>query len=190
MYVDIYIYVNRSLSPLSFHRGKFKDGTDNIDVGGFFPVNLIRGSNVIFLCSFHNNDAMLSQFHVLNMLCEAFVESITVMLLYYPTGHDTDNTSGQHEGVVATSNTLARLFSNLPRVGKPVRIMTYDIHTLQSRFYLSGAALATLHTAVPLLIRALQNQSKINCLAFADEGGTHSQKSALQQLTVVHVVAS
>ena len=26
--------------------GKFKDGTDNIDVGGFYPVNYIRGANV------------------------------------------------------------------------------------------------------------------------------------------------
>jgi hypothetical protein len=31
-----------------------------------------------------------------------------------------------------------RLFSNLPRVGKPIRVMVYDLHTLQNRFYLSG----------------------------------------------------
>ena len=33
---------------------KFKDGTDNIEVGGFYPLNHIRGSNVIFLavCAF------------------------------------------------------------------------------------------------------------------------------------------
>jgi hypothetical protein len=40
------------------------------------------------------------------------------------------------EGQVATASTLARLFSNLPRVGKPVRVMVYDLHTLQNRFYL------------------------------------------------------
>ena len=34
------------------------------------------------------------------------------------------------------ASTLARLFSNLPRVGKPIRVMTYDLHTLQNRFYL------------------------------------------------------
>ena len=33
---------------------------------------------------------------------------------------------------------LDRLFSNLPRVGKPIRVMVYDLHTLQNRSYLSG----------------------------------------------------
>jgi phosphoribosylpyrophosphate synthetase len=155
---------------------KFKDGTDNIEVGGFYPQNKIRGQNVIFLASFHDNDSTLSQFHVLEMLCESFVESMTVVLPYYPTG---TMERVVQEGQVATANTLARLLSNLPRVGKPVRVMTYDLHTLQNRFYLSGNALATLHTATPLLCKALNNPSTycgkrgtqpINCLAFPDEG--------------------
>lgn len=73
---------------------------------------------MVFLASFHNNDATLSQFHVLNMLCESFVESMTVVLPYYPTG---TMERVLREGQVATASTLARLFSNLPRVGKPVR---------------------------------------------------------------------
>ena len=164
---------------------------------------------MVFLASFHNNDATLSQFHVLNMLCESFVESMTVVLPYYPTG---TMERVLREGQVATASTLARLFSNLPRVGKPVRrllraldlgcrvssragkgldvtprqdrmraksfvcgwqvrVMVYDLHTLQNRFYLSGNALATLHTAIPLLISYLKSpESKINCIAFPDEG--------------------
>ncbi len=31
---------------------------------------------MLFLASFHNNDATLSQFHVLNMLCESFIETL------------------------------------------------------------------------------------------------------------------
>mmetsp|Transcript_28028 Transcript_28028/g.23521 ORF Transcript_28028/g.23521 Transcript_28028/m.23521 type:complete len:321 (-) Transcript_28028:75-1037(-) len=148
--------------------GKFKDGTDNIEVGGFYPVNYIRGQHVLFLSSFHDNDATLSQFHVLNMLCESFVDSMTVILAYYPTG---TMERVLREGQVATASTLARLFSNLPRVGKPVRVMVYDLHTLQNRFYLSGNALATLHTAIPLLINYLNSpESKINAIAFPDEG--------------------
>ena len=30
-----------------------------------------------------------------------------------------------------TRSTLARLFSNLPRVGNPIRVAVYDLHTLQ-----------------------------------------------------------
>jgi hypothetical protein len=118
--------VESNPAKFQFHEtswGKFKDGTDNIEVGGmenphnaffsphrllysrpsqlqdfhllsnlskcertnlnyarvhtgFYPVNHVRGNHVLFLASFHNNDATLSQFHVLNMLCESFVESM------------------------------------------------------------------------------------------------------------------
>mmetsp|Transcript_48838 Transcript_48838/g.78703 ORF Transcript_48838/g.78703 Transcript_48838/m.78703 type:complete len:200 (-) Transcript_48838:1431-2030(-) len=91
--------------------GKFKDGTDNIEVGGFYPVNYIRGQHVLFLSSFHDNDATLSQFHVLNMLCESFVDSMTVILAYYPTG---TMERVLREGQVATASTLARLFFESP----------------------------------------------------------------------------
>jgi hypothetical protein len=40
------------------------------------------------------------------------------------------------EGEVATANTLARLLSSLPPCGKTTRVMFYDLHTLQNRFYL------------------------------------------------------
>jgi hypothetical protein len=47
-----------------FRWGKFPDGTDNIEVGGFTPFNVIAGERVLFLASFHNNDVTLSQFQV------------------------------------------------------------------------------------------------------------------------------
>ena len=39
---------------------------------------------------------------------------------------------------VATANTYAQMFSNLPSCGKPTRLLIYDLHTLQNRFYLHG----------------------------------------------------
>jgi hypothetical protein len=45
------------------------------------------------------------------------------------------------EGEVATANTLARLLSSLPPCGKTTRVMFYDLHTLQNRFYLRCALL-------------------------------------------------
>ena len=51
-----------------FHKttwGKFPDGTDNIEVGGYTPYN-VAGERVLFLASFHNNDVTLSQFQVHN----------------------------------------------------------------------------------------------------------------------------
>jgi len=102
----------------------------------------------------------------------------TVILPYYPTG---TMERVIREGQVATASTLARLFSNLPRVGKPARVMVYDLHTLQNRFYLSGNALATLHTAVPLLLKVMKSKDcKIDTIAFPDEGACKRFKSLFE----------
>lgn len=65
---------------------KFPDGTDEIEIGGFTPNNLISGEHVLFLASFHNNDVTLSQFQVMICLLQSFVESLTVALPYSPVG--------------------------------------------------------------------------------------------------------
>lgn len=73
----------------SFHPtkwNKFPDGTDNIEIGGFTPHNLISGEHVLFLASFHNNDVTLSQFQVMICLLMSFIESLTVVLPYSPVG--------------------------------------------------------------------------------------------------------
>jgi phosphoribosylpyrophosphate synthetase len=64
--------------------------------------------------------------------------------------------------------------------------MLYDLHTLQNRFYLAGNAVASLHTAVPLLRRRIAaaaekakdgeeddgpgSAAAIDCVAFPDDG--------------------
>ena len=69
------------------------------------------------------------------------------------------------EGEVATANTYAQMFSTLPSCGRPTRLMTYDIHTLQNRFYLSGATLTSLHTTIPCLLPLLgEEEARINAL--------------------------
>jgi ribose-phosphate pyrophosphokinase len=145
---------------------KFPDGTDNIEVGGFQPVNRISGENVLMLCSFHNNDITLSQFSVMVTLLQSFIESLTVVLPFYPVG---TMERVIKEGQVATANTYAQMFSNLPNCGKPTRLIVYDLHTLQNRFYLHGNAIASLQTTIPMLINSLK-KSNINCVAFPDDG--------------------
>lgn len=112
---------------------KFPDGTDNIEIGGFSPQNLLSGEHVLFLASFHNNDVTLSQFQVIICLLQSFIESLTVVLPYYPVGTMERVTK---EGTVATAATYAHMFSSLPNCGRPTRLMVYDLHTLQNRFYL------------------------------------------------------
>mmetsp|Transcript_4152 Transcript_4152/g.6335 ORF Transcript_4152/g.6335 Transcript_4152/m.6335 type:complete len:366 (-) Transcript_4152:8-1105(-) len=145
---------------------KFPDGTDCIEIGGFTPRNVISGERVLFLCSFHNNDVTLSQFQVMIALLQNFVQELTVVLPYYPTG---TMERVIREGQVATANTYAQLFSNLPSCGRPTRVMFYDLHTLQNRFYLHGNSIASLQSAIPVLIDTLK-KTTIDCVAFPDDG--------------------
>ena len=66
--------------------GKFPDGTDNIEIGGFQPINRISGENVLLLAQFYSNEVTLSQFSVMITLLQAFIESLTVVLPFYPVG--------------------------------------------------------------------------------------------------------
>jgi len=153
----------------TFHKtnwGKFPDGTDNIEIGGFSPNNMISGEHVLFIASFHNNDVTLSQFQVMIYLLQSFVETLTVVLPFSPVGTMERVTK---EGQVATAATYAHMFSSLPNCGKPTRLMVYDLHTLQNRFYLHGNSVASLQTAIPLLKERIA-KSNINCIAFPDDG--------------------
>ena len=142
--------------------GKFPDGTDKIIIGGYTPTNELAGEHVVLLCSFHNNDVTWSQFQVMIVLLQSFIESLTVVLPFYPVGTMERVVT---EGEVATANTYAQMFSTLPSCGRPTRLMTYDIHTLQNRFYLSGATLASLHTTIPCLLPLL-GRAGVDAVAF------------------------
>jgi phosphoribosylpyrophosphate synthetase len=154
---------------------KFPDsGTDKIELGGFTPNNHIRGSHVLFLADFHSNDAVLSQVNALVTLCEAFISSLTIALPYYPHG---TMERVEREGEVATASTVARILSTLPSCGYPTRVMLYDLHTLQNRYYFHSNAAASLHSTVPMLLKALKadppasaTSGKVTAVAFPDDG--------------------
>jgi len=158
-------------SRFRYHKsswGKFSDGSDNIELGGFTPVNRIRGRHVLLLSSFHNNDVTLQQFHAYVVLLQSFIESLTIVLPFYPVATMERVTK---EGVIATSNTTAQLFCGLPSCGKPIRLIIYDLHTLQNRFYWNSNCTADLKTAVPLLLSELKaSKSPIDTIAFPDDG--------------------
>lgn len=144
----------------------FPCSTDNIEIGGFQPENRISGENILFLASFHNNDVTLSQMSVMITLLQSFIQSLTIVLPFYPVG---TMERVIQEGQVATANSYAQMFSNMPSCGKPTRLVIYDLHTLQNRFYLHGNAIASLQTSIPLLIDRIK-KSNINCVAFPDDG--------------------
>jgi hypothetical protein len=103
---------------------------------------------------------------VLIVLLQSFIKSLTIVLPFYPVG---TNERVDMEGKVATANTYAMLFSSLPSCGKPARLMIYDIHALQERFYFHGSIIPSLHSALPLLIPRLEARN-ITAVAFPDDG--------------------
>lgn len=129
-------------------------------------MNQIARRHVIFLASFHNNDVTLSQFSVMIVLLQSFIKSLTILLPFYPVG---TMERVDVEGRVATANTYATLLSCLPSCGKPSRLMVYDIHALQERFFFHGSIIPSLHTALPLLIERLQG-TDITAVVFPDDG--------------------
>lgn len=148
---------------------KFPDQTDNIMIDGYNPKNKIRNKDTIFFASFVNNNSILSQLHVIITLLHSFISSLIIVLPFYPVA---TMERVVKEGEVATASTMAHILSTLPSCGIPTRIMVYDLHTLQNRFYFSNNSVASLHSAIPLLLKELKRKefSKINTVAFPDYG--------------------
>ena len=57
---------------------------------------------------------------------------------------------------------------------------SYDLHTLQNRFYLHHHTIATLQSTIPVLLRRIQ-RADIDCVAFPDEGAAERFGSMFKQ---------
>lgn len=150
--------------PISW--GKFPDGTDDITVSGFHPTNRVAHQHILFISSTLSNDAAMSQFSVLICLLQSFIKSLTIIIPFYPVG-TMDRVDV--EGKIATANTHALMFSSLPSCGKPARIMIYDIHSLQERFFFHSAVIPSLHSMIPFLLNQISN-CQIDAVVFPDDG--------------------
>lgn len=118
------------------------------------------------------------------MLLQNFIQSLTVVLPFYPVG---TMERVVKEGQVATANTYAQMFSNLPSCGRPTRLLIYDLHTLQNRFYLHGNAIASLQTTVPVLFDEIR-RAGIDAVAFPDDGAAKRFGHMFQSLNLEVII--
>jgi len=65
--------------------------------------------------------------------------------------------------------------------------MVYDLHTLQNRFYLHGNAVASLHSAIPLLKQRIK-KGLVNCVAFPDDGAAKRFSSFFEDMDMEIIV--
>jgi len=164
----------RNISPNNFKKGeiswaKFEDGFPNLFIK---DIEAVRGRDCVILASFLDPKEMLSQLSILYSLPRYAVRSLIVILPYFPTG---TMERVDEEGQIATAFTFARLLSNIPpTISGPAKLMIYDIHALQERFYFTDGVLPLLVSAIPQFINALKtkhSEEKI-AIAFPDEGAT------------------
>jgi ribose-phosphate pyrophosphokinase len=146
---------------------KFEDGFPNLMIQN---VENFRSRDVVFLADFLHLEALFSQLAVLYALPRYCVKSLTVVLPYFPAGTmERVDTEGQ----IATAMTLAMLLSNIPLCATgPAKLIVYDIHALQERFYFHNNIIPILVTAIPLFLDVLSSvhASQEVAIAFPDEG--------------------
>jgi len=161
-----------SAFPKFFRKGdiswkKFEDGFPNLFIKN---VESIRGRDVVFICSFLNHVELLSQLSILYTLPRYLVRSLMVVLAYFPTG---TMERVDEEGQIATAMSFARLLSSIPlTVTGPSKLLIYDIHALQERFYFSDNVIPLLVSAVPEFLHALEvnHIAEKIVIAFPDDG--------------------
>eukprot|EP01119_Soliformovum_irregulare_P004277 TRINITY_DN15274_c0_g1_i1.p1 TRINITY_DN15274_c0_g1~~TRINITY_DN15274_c0_g1_i1.p1 ORF type:complete len:340 (+),score=95.42 TRINITY_DN15274_c0_g1_i1:124-1020(+) len=175
------------LNPKYIHRGeinwnKFEDGFPNLFIKN---VDSIRGRDVIFLASFLDQASLLAQISILYSLPGYVVRSLIVVLPYFPTA---TMERVDEEGQIATAHTFARLLSSIPpTLGGPTKLVIYDIHALQNRFYFGDNMIPLLVSAVPLFVDVLKTEhakEKI-VIAFPDDGAAKRFSSKFEGYQVV-----
>lgn len=117
-----------SLANLSW--GSFPDGFPDLFIQ---DVDSIRGKRTVFLADFHTPADIFQQLSAIYALPRYCIKNMLLILPYFPTGTMERIDS---EGQVATAKTLSRMLSAVPLTSKgPVKLIIFDIHALQERFY-------------------------------------------------------
>jgi len=145
----------------------FEDGFPNIMIS---DVQSIRSRHCIILLDFLNLEKIFAQLSVLYAIPRYYIRSLTVVLPYFPTG---TMERIDEEGQIATAMTLARLFSCIPlSTFGPARIVIYDIHALQERFYFGDSVVPILSSAIPIFVGQLKkaHEKENIAIVFPDEG--------------------
>ena len=72
------------------HPCRYHNNVQSIDALSFAShmqyVNALSRSHIFFLAAFDDNGSFLSQLNLLVMLCESFIQSLTIYMPYYPVG--------------------------------------------------------------------------------------------------------
>jgi phosphoribosylpyrophosphate synthetase len=131
----------------------FEDGFPNLFLKNAAAVKQFEP--VVFLASFHSPSVIFQQLSILYSLPAYLAKSFFVVLPYFPTG--TMERIDQ-EGQIATAATMARCISAIPMSQSgPSKLLIYDIHALQERFYFGDSVTVLCESATDLFKASQRN---------------------------------
>lgn len=146
---------------------EFPDGFPNLRV--LTPERLVN-SDVVFLADFNDPKEIFRQMAVLYALPSYGINSLKVVLPFFPTG---TMDRACNYGEVVTAKTLARMLSAIPMAACPTQIYIFDIHSQQEQFFFSDNVRVHCASAIDLFKNKLDHIDKDDCklaVAFPDEG--------------------
>lgn len=148
---------------------RFRDGEANLFV---HDLEVCRERDVVFLASWTSLAQKYMQYAVLCVLAsKSWAHSLTVVMPYFPAA---TMERSDHPGTVATAAIDARLLNYLPRMHRTIKVIIYDLHTLQNEFYFHRSCTPLMRSAIPLLRLRLQHwhSNEKRCIAFPDNGAS------------------
>lgn len=131
----------------------FPDGFPNLFID---DADTLKKQHCVFLASFHSPAVMFEQLSVIYHLPKLRPKSFCVVLPFFPVGTMERITQN---GEIATAATLASLMSQIPSARGPSVVSIFDIHALPNRFFFHDPIQIDLRSAMPLLLKRLNELS-------------------------------
>lgn len=144
--------------------GTFPDGQPNVS---FEDMSQLENRRVVFFISLYDKANLLEQLSMLMIMPRQFIRSLNIYITYFSVG---TMERVEHEGMLATAETMAKMISNCITVTTkegPAIVHIYDIHALPVRFYFTDNIIVKLESAIPLLLKKINKNSII---VFPDDG--------------------
>lgn len=142
---------------------RFPDGFPDLMV---HDVEEIVRHHVSFLACLDDPRVIFEQWAMIRHVAKLKPKSFRIILPYFPTG---TMERSDHEGQVATADSLAALLSALPPAGPgPIPIYMWDVHALAIRHYFGDNVVPRFKTGLKQLFSALEGRKAT--IVFPDDG--------------------
>lgn len=148
----------------------FPDGNQRILV----PMPDCDGQNLIYIASYwHNDEQKMTDLRIIQFLSERGARHLTVIIPFFGSATNERAEVGiSQQGVgfesIAIAATDAKMLSSIGNGHTRVRIMLYDLHTLQNRFYFTPSVNVVMDSTIPCALSYLDKLFDI--IAFPDDG--------------------